>query len=68
MQGHKVISALRIERPEFTLAIETGKLYYKKQYTLFVEKTRERCYYKDSDRTNVIHVNSIELYPGSKYK
>lgn len=37
-----------------------------KQYTLFVEKTGERCYYKDTDRTSVIHVNSIDLYPGSR--
>ena len=68
IQGHKVISALRLEWPEFILAIETGKLYYKKRYTLFVEKTGERCYYKDVDRTNVIHVNSIEFYSGSRYK
>lgn len=37
-----------------------------KQYTLFVEKTGERCYYKDTYRTSVIHVNSMELYPGSR--
>lgn len=39
-----------------------------KPYTLFVEKTGERCYYKDVDRTNAIHGNSIEFYSGSKYK
>ncbi len=50
----------------FTLChVETDP---QKQYTLFVEKTGERCYYKDVDRTNAIHVNSIEFYSGSKYK